>query len=380
MTENFFGRVLIILFFLILSISFLFLNASRTQAQTSTKCIYYFYGSTCPHCKKVKPVLSELEKKYPKLEIKRYEVFENQKNAKLFQKFFDYYKVPSGDQGVPIVFVGDEYIVGDTPIISMLEEYITSSKEIKCVSLDAVEGKKAQASADSSRNNKKGDTLPILAIIGAAIADSINPCAIAVLLILLSSLLFLNNRKQAFRAGIAFIIAVFISYFLIGFGLFTFINFANLSYWIYRIVGVLAIIIGLWNIKDYFWHDVGPNIEIPKSLRPIVQKLLRGVTSVPGAFAIGILVTLFELPCTGGPYFFALGILAKTSTLHALPILLLYNLFFILPLIIIFILIYYGFVSIEKTKKWQKENIERLHLVAGIILLLLGIVVVLGLV
>jgi len=74
-----------------------------------------------------------------------------------------------------------------------------------------------------------------------------------------------------------------------------------------------------------------------------------------------------------------LGLLAeKTTQLLAIPVLLLYNLFFILPLIIITLLVYFGFTNIDKATKWKDRNIRRLHLVAGIIMLILGFIVVFG--
>jgi cytochrome c biogenesis protein CcdA len=92
-------------------------------------------------------------------------------------------------------------------------------------------------------------------------------------------------------------------------------------------------------------------------------------------------IILFELPCTGGPYLFVLGLLAqKMSLLSATPLLLLYNLFFILPLIVITLIIYQGFTSVEKVTEWKDRNIRRLHLVTGIVMLVLGIVVALRLV
>jgi len=96
---------------------------------------------------------------------------------------------------------------------------------------------------------------------------------------------------------------------------------------------------------------------------------------------MGFVVCLFELPCTGGPYIFILGLLAeRTTQMLAIPILLLYNIFFILPLIIITLLVYAGFTNVEKTTEWKERNIRRLHLIAGTIMLILGVIVVLGLV
>lgn len=199
---------------------------------------------------------------------------------------------------------------------------------------------------------------------------------------MLAALIASGGKKRAIKAGFAFIISIYIVYFLFGLGLFSALKISGLSYWFYKVVGILAILIGLANIKDFFWYGGGGFVmEIPRRWRPTLKKMLSSVTSPLGAFLMGFVVCFFELPCTGGPYIFVLGLLAeKTTMLLVIPILLLYNLFFVLPLIIITLLMYFGFTTVEKATEWKERNIKILHLIAGLIMLALGIVVVLGLV
>lgn len=222
----------------------------------------------------------------------------------------------------------------------------------------------------------------ILTVVGAAVVDSINPCAIAVLLILLSGLLLNEDKRGALKGGLAFVASIYISYLVFGLGLFSALKITGLSSWFYKVVGLLAILIGLANLKDYFWYGGGGFVmEIPRSWRPRLKGFLSTITSPVGAFAAGFAVTLFELPCTGGPYLFILGLLAeKTTRLLALPILLLYNFVFVLPLLLIIFLVYKGYTSIEKTHEWKERNIRNLHLAAGIVMLVLGLAVALRLV
>jgi len=215
-------------------------------------------------------------------------------------------------------------------------------------------------------------TFPI--ITGAAFVDSINPCAITVLLILLATLLTTKNKIKVLQIGLSFILALFIAYFLLGIGLFKIIDLFAAAKIFHIIIGIAAIVIGIFNIKDYFWYGGGGFVmEIPRSWRPALQKILKSVTSPIGAFLIGFLVTLFELPCTGGPYIFVLGLLAENSSwIQIIPILLYYNFVFVLPLVVITILIYFGFSTAEKTTAWKDRNIRLLHLIAGIIMIILG--------
>jgi len=364
--------------FLIIVI-FSLLIVTNVTAQINKVCIYEFYGQGCPHCGKVEQFLDTIEKAYPNVEIHRFEIYNNRENLVLLQDYFDAYNVPDSHRGVPVVFVSDKYLVGDTPIINNLEPLINELGTAECPIIDSIDGT-GQAGAKSGLKTI-GPGL-YATIIGAAFVDSINPCAIAVLLILMGALLLTAERKRAFGTGIAFTISIYIVYFLFGLGLFSAIQISGLSYWFYKVVGIIAILIGILNIKDYFWYGAGGFVmEIPMRWRPALKGLLKRITTPLGGFLMGFLVCFFELPCTGGPYLFVLGLLAeRTTQIAAIPILLLYNLVFILPLIIITTILYFGYSSVEKMTELKERNIKRLHLIAGIIMLVLGIVVVLGLV
>jgi len=341
-------------------------------------CIYEFYGIGCPHCAKVKPFLDELEKKYD-VEIHRFEIYRNRSNLLLLNKYFDAYNVSQDERGVPAIFIGNTYLIGDSPIIANLEEKIKEFENASCPSFD-IDGKGKKGAA----SKLEGLGLGFYAtIISAALVDSINPCAIAVLLILLSALLMSRERKKALYFGLAFSASIYIIYFLFGLGLFSALQISTtVSSWFYKIVGFIAIAIGILNIKDYVAYGAGGFVtEIPRRWRPKLKSMLTSVVSPLGAFLIGFVVCLFELPCTGGPYLFVLGLLAeKTSRLLAIPILLLYNVFFILPLIALTLILYFGYSNVQEISAWRERNIRRLHLIAGIVMIILGLVVILGLI
>ncbi|MBT3304536.1 cytochrome c biogenesis protein [Candidatus Woesearchaeota archaeon] len=329
-------------------------------------CVYFFHGDGCQHCAKAYPLMDEL-KANSSVEVHVFEIYNNRSNIGLLQNFFNQFDVDKDLRGVPTVIVGDEILIGDSMINSKLKPVIKNNPGISCPLLNQTE-------------KQEISSLSLLTVIGAALVDSINPCAIAVLLILLSALLAAGNKKRAIKAGFAFTIAIYVIYFLFGLGLFSAIQVSGLSLWFYKIVGVLAILIGLANLKDYFWYaKLGFVMEIPRKWRPTLKKLLRKVTTPWGAFLIGFVVCLFELPCTGGPYLFILGLLAeKTTRMSAIPILLIYNLFFVIPLIVITVLISIGKTDVKKANAWKDKNLRMLHLIAGIVMLLLGIIVVLG--
>ncbi|MGV8172240.1 MAG: cytochrome c biogenesis CcdA family protein [Candidatus Woesearchaeota archaeon] len=355
------------------------LNITIVTAQ-ETSCIYFFYGEGCQHCARVEPIINNLEvqSQFP-VAVQRFEIYNDRSNLVLLNKYFDAYNIPENERGIPVVFLKDKYYVGDEPIITNLYNDLSKESSPECPSLESVS---ASGETGNTSPMEKLGALSLLTVIGAALVDSINPCAIAVLLILMGALLASGDKKRALKAGFAFTISIYTAYFLFGLGLFSALQISGLSYWFYKIIGVLAIIIGLFNIKDFFWYGgAGFVMEIPRAWRPKLKSMLGAVTSPFGAFLMGFAVCLFELPCTGGPYIFILGLLAERATMMAsIPILLLYNLFFVLPLIIITIGIYFGFASVDKATAWKDNNIRILHLIAGLIMLILGVLVVLGLV
>jgi len=222
-------------------------------------------------------------------------------------------------------------------------------------------------------------TIPI--VIFAAAVDAINPCAFAVLIILMTAALSITDKKRVLKFGLAFTASIYISYFLMGLGLFSALQVSGTSHTFYIIVTILAVIIGLLNIKDYFWYGKGFLMEVPLSWRPAMKKILNSATTPFGAFIAGLAVSLFELPCTGGPYIVILGLLAKEVTRSVgFSYLLLYNLVFISPLIILSIIIYKGLSTTEKLEKIRQEKIKTLHLIAGILMLIIAGIMVLSMI
>ncbi len=219
-----------------------------------------------------------------------------------------------------------------------------------------------------------------------ALADSVNPCAIAVLVMILTAILIQNpeKRKKVLWGGLAFVVAIYIAYLFYGVIIIQFFRlFAEFlresSGYVYKGLAILAMLIGALNIKDFFYYKKGGiATEMPIFLRPKVKKIIRGVTSTTGAFVIGFVVTLFLLPCTMGPYIIASGLLADLGTLGALPWLLYYNLVFVLPMLIIVGLVYFGFRKVDQVSGWKERNIRYLHLIAGLLLFLIGVALLMG--
>jgi cytochrome c biogenesis protein CcdA len=146
-----------------------------------------------------------------------------------------------------------------------------------------------------------------------------------------------------------------------------------------RIVGIVGLLVALANLKDYFRYGKGFVMEIPLSRRPAMQKIIKKVVSPFGAFVIGIIVSLFLLPCSSGPYLTILGYLSaesQTLNLRGYTYLTVYNLIFVLPMIAIALLIGLGYSSAEKIGKFKNKNTKLIHLIVGLLMLGLSIYVI----
>ncbi len=335
-------------------------NATQEQKPVD---LVLFYGRGCPHCGAMRDYLATLKGRFPQLRVHAYEVYFNAANDRLFERIAGAYHVKI--EGVPTAFLGDAVFNGYADDMQPeIERQIR-----RCVAQGCASPLTRVAAAPVPVH-----ALTLPAVLSGAAVDAINPCAFAVLIILITAVLGAGGRRRALFAGIAFSLSVFISYYLMGLGLYSAVEAAGVTRGLYVAVAAFAILIGLFNLKDYLWYGKWFVMEVPLSWRPKLKEIIRRVTSVPGAFLIGFAVSLFLLPCTSGPYIVILGLLARTEThLHAMLWLVLYNIVFVAPMIAITAAVYFGLTTAEKAEAWRAGHLRVLHLIAGVIILLLGL-------
>lgn len=377
-------KLIAIFFGLIILLAF-FSTGVQAQNQENDVYLHVFYGQGCLHCSSLISFLDDIKNNYTNLIINKYEVYQNNNNRELFKELAE--KFDAEIEGVPTVFINDKVIVGFSNEVSvLLENEIKKCLLEKCKNpIEDIEGTDNNLSANKflagsvEKENIKRLTASI--VIGAAAVDAINPCAFAVLIILMTAALSISDKKRALKFGLAFTLSVYLSYFLMGLGLFSVLQATGISHGFYIFVTALAIIVGLLNLKDYFWYGKGFLMEVPLSWRPTMKKIINNATSPIGAFLVGFIVSLFELPCTGGPYIVILGLLAKEATKTVgIAYLLLYNFIFVMPLIILSIIIYKGLSTTGKLEKIRQEKIKILHLISGILMLIIAGIMVLSII
>jgi len=229
-------------------------------------------------------------------------------------------------------------------------------------------------------------TIPILSLISLAAANAINPCAIAMLAFALIAILTKDprNRKKVLQVGFAFAIGFFLVYLIYGLILINvlqlFSALESIKIYFYKAAGILSILLGLLNIKDFFWYGGGGFvIETPRKWRPKLRDIISRITSPTGGFVVGIITALFLTPCMMGPYIVCCSLLQQQlSFMASIPWLLLYNVIIIIPMIIITLIIYFGFSTVDNVYGWREKNLRRMHLITGIILLLIGLALIFG--
>ncbi|MEI7857470.1 MAG: cytochrome c biogenesis protein CcdA [Methanomicrobiales archaeon] len=347
-------------------------GVTATGDQVQPICMYFFYGQGCPHCERVKPVIDALAVKYPQVQLKTYEIYFNTTNQKMFKEFLTRYGVT--EEGVPTLFIGDRALVGETAIKTQLEDRIVwyTHNSSEC---PATFNKVGGLPYDLSPAKPVDLTLPSILI--AAVIDSINPCAFAVLIFLLAYLTSLGERRRIALVGCTYIATVFVVYFIAGLGLLTVVQQTGLTGIVFTFAAVVAIVAGLINIAEVLLKREIFTLAIPVSQKGAIERYIRRA-SIPSAIALGALVSMVELPCTGGIYLAILGLLGDRMTvIEGIPYLLLYNLIFVLPLILILILMYWGGTP-ERLEAFRSGSKRWVRLVMGIVMIALGAAMLTG--
>jgi cytochrome c biogenesis protein CcdA len=240
-----------------------------------------------------------------------------------------------------------------------------------------------------------------LSVAVAGLEDGINPCAFTVIVFFISFLAVQGYRKrELFFIGFAFILSVFLTYLGIGLGIFNFFyRFGGvwaITHWFNLVVGLASILFGILAVYDFIEFKKTGSVErlilqLPKPIKERIHKVVgffyrkdaRGKKQntsaglgklLLSAFITGFLVSLLEAVCTGQVYLPTIAFVLKASPLklQALGYLLLYNLMFIFPLVVIFILALMGITS-SQFSGFLKKHLGLIKILMAILFFALGI-------
>ena len=224
--------------------------------------------------------------------------------------------------------------------------------------------------------NLSGEGKWLLPLVGiAALIDSINPCAFGILLLTIAFLLSIGKiRSGILKIGGVYILGLFTVYILIGLGIFQALHIFNTPHFMAKVGAVLLVALGGINLINEFFPSFPIQIRIPQAAHHKMAELMNKA-SLPTAFLLGALVGLCEFPCTGGPYLMVLGLLHDQGTyLTGVGYLLLYNLIFILPLVVI-LFIASNNALLEKVQAWKKAETRHMRMWGGVAMVVLGLLI-----
>ncbi len=217
---------------------------------------------------------------------------------------------------------------------------------------------------------KPSAMIPLVA--GTGFLDGIHPCAIAILIFFIAFLLsFHKTFKNIFVLGMVYIFVIFLTYLAVGVGMFSGIMLFGRHHFFAELGSWLLIFLGFMHLKEYFFPKLPFRLRMPKFSTEKVHFWLEKAT-LPGIIIAAFLVGLCSVPCSGGIYAAVTALLASQTTYFTgFLYLLLYNLMFVMPLIIL-LLFAANPITLAKLAKFRQKHERTEKLIMGIMMLALG--------
>lgn len=238
----------------------------------------------------------------------------------------------------------------------------------------AVALEKAKASIGPlpvSESNLAG-LLPTVVV--TALIDSVNPCAFAVILLLIAFLFTLRkSRDRILQLGGVYIFTIFIVYFAIGMGLLRTVRLSDNPHFVAVLGSWLLVALGILNLIEYCWPQFPIKLHMPAFAHQKTNQLIKQAT-VPATIGMGFLVGLCTFPCSGGVYVSIITLLnAKTTLAWGIVYLVLYNILFVLPLILILLAVG-NRLAAKAWASWERQHALQIRLWYGLTMVALGLV------
>jgi cytochrome c biogenesis protein CcdA/glutaredoxin len=343
----------------------------------------YFYQPGCRECDRVQLDLNYLQHRYPQLVVHAFDV---KAEAALAEWLGQRAGLPEEKRLIaPVVFVGDKALVGEELHARSLEALI--ARHAASGAGPVWEGWGASQSEAAGSIVERFRSFGLLTVLAAGLVDGLNPCAFATIVFFISYLAFMGRQGQEVLAvGAAFALGVFLTYLGVGIGLLKFLAslpfLDAVSRWVYGLTAALCLFLAAGSLHDWQQARRGKpeemRLKLPTGLRRWINRVIRegaGVRAfVPVALVTGAAISVIELACTGQVYLptilFVLGV--PGLRVRAGLYLLLYNLMFVLPLVVVFLLAYFGTTSQQLGQFINRRAATIKLATAGLFLLLAG--------
>ena len=368
-------------------IAVLLLIGARAVAAPAEVAVDYYGEIGCRHCD------TFVEKAAPRLE-EAYDVTLNVTtldilNAKVYADCRD--RLAGMDRPFrvfPVLFVGNNAYQGTAAVNRGVEEelsYFNEHGEFRPRVPATMDG--SQAASPTAAGSGADDTLRLVPLLLAGLADGVNPCAFATMIFLLSLLALVGrSRAQILAVGLVYAFTVFLTYLALGFGLLavvrTVMNVSFLRTALRIVVSAGTAVFAVLSIRDGVLIRSGRQKEAVLQLSTKAKQRIHGVMRrgvrtggvIAGTAGLAFLVSLLELACTGQLYFPTIAYLVQTGSTRGVEVLALlaYNLAFILPLVLVFLVVVSG-VSSQRIGQWFSRRAAGAKIAMGLVFALLGV-------
>ncbi|MFC1638414.1 cytochrome c biogenesis protein [Patescibacteria group bacterium] len=344
-----------------------------------------FYSKTCPHCHEEIEFLTKLEKKYPDLKMGYFEVSENEENLLMLVEYQKELNIVSN--GVPLTVIGNEYIVGFQSDSVTGLEIVNKLKRNGYDFGENIDSGGVIVSDDGNENivsvpffgeiDYRTVSLPLLTVVLGGL-DGFNPCAMWVLVFLISLLIGVKDKRKMWILGGVFIFSSAVVYFLFMTAWLNLFLFLGYIVWIRIIIAAVALGTGIYYLFDYVQNPEGAcNVAGGEKKQKILNRLKelvleRGfLMSFFGIIALAAAVNMVELVCSAGlpAVFTRVLTLSELSLWQYYAYIFLYVFVFMLDDLIVFVIAMVTFKSINASGKYSRIS----RLVGGMLMLILGI-------
>ena len=342
--------------------------------------VYLFRGDGCPHCAKAEEFLDEEYSDNDQVKVYDYEVWYDKDNAELYNEVQKHFKVEI--DAVPFLVVGDTYFVGFSSstkenIKDKINSYLDDDQDDE----DDEEDEYRKTLPILGKVNLKEVSLPLVAVILGFI-DGFNPCAMWVLIFLITLLLRVKEKSKRWLIGLTFLFTSGLVYFISMLGINLALNIVTVKL-VRTLIGIFILVMGILSLAKYIKNrkkDVGCTVVDSEKRQKITKRMIN-ITSnkslilvILGIIALAASVNIVELACSlGFPVVFS-EILALNNVhgLIRIMYLLLYILFYMMDDLIVFII---SMVTMEVTGITNKYN-KICTLVSAIIMIAIGLLLV----
>jgi hypothetical protein len=347
----------------------------------------YFYQKGCPKCDRASYLLKYISKKYPHLNLKQIDL-NTADGKRLNETLSNRLHLPSEKRLIaPSIFIGEDHLspeeITESRMEALIEKYSVGVGE----SVGKIPLPPSPSLSPSQEETKKAEesiierfkSFGVLAILLAGLIEGMNPCALATLIFFISYLTMVGRkRKEIFMAGMGFSASSFVTHLLLGFGILNFIQYFSFfplfSRIVYLITFIFSLFLGIFSLYDYIQLKKGRpskmRLQVPDFLKKRIHRIIRTRSSefegneetqlarlLIIAIFIGFIVTLLQSTCTSQVYLPTLLFITNIPSLRgsAVLYLILYNLIYILPLLVIFGIVYWGVTSEQLSFFIQKR-------------------------